>query len=50
MISCATVGRMIALERGVDSELAAIACSVHDYGRIITGKKRIEIILREMKR
>ena len=39
MISCATVGRMIAMQRGVDSELAAIACSVHDYGRIITGKQ-----------
>jgi len=39
MVSCATVGRMIALERGVDSELAAIACSVHDYGRIITGRQ-----------
>jgi len=39
MVSCATVGRMIALARGVDSELAAIACSVHDYGRIITGRQ-----------
>ena len=39
MISCATVGRMLAMLRGVDCELAAIACSVHDYGRIITGKQ-----------
>lgn len=23
----------------VDAELAAIACSVHDYGRIVTGKQ-----------
>ncbi|WP_378952791.1 HD domain-containing protein [Pelosinus sp. sgz500959] len=39
MVSCATVGRIMALKRGVDPELAAIACSVHDYGRIITGKQ-----------
>ncbi|EGO65475.1 metal dependent phosphohydrolase [Acetonema longum DSM 6540] len=39
-ISCAKIGQILALKRGVDAELAAIACSVHDYGRIITGKQR----------
>lgn len=40
MISSATLGRIFALQRGVDPELAAIACTVHDYGRIITGKQQ----------
>ena len=40
LISCAKIGQILALKRGVDAELAAIACSVHDYGRIITGKQR----------
>lgn len=39
MASCAAVGRILALKRSVDPELSAIACSVHDYGRIITGKQ-----------
>ncbi|AIF50460.1 HD domain-containing protein [Pelosinus sp. UFO1] len=39
MASCAAVGRILALKRGVDAELSAIACSIHDYGRIITGKQ-----------
>lgn len=39
LASCAAVGRILALKRGVDPELSAIACSVHDYGRIITGKQ-----------
>jgi len=38
-VSCSRNGYFLALERGVDAELAAIACSVHDYGRIITGKQ-----------
>ncbi|MEW6666901.1 MAG: hypothetical protein AB1512_16990 [Thermodesulfobacteriota bacterium] len=25
--------------REVDAELAVLACSVHDYGRIVTGKQ-----------
>ncbi|MDD5204955.1 MAG: hypothetical protein PHS17_06015 [Desulfobacterales bacterium] len=37
-VSCSRSGYFLALERGIDAELAAIACSVHDYGRIITGK------------
>ena len=36
--SCAKIGYMLAEERGVDPILAAAACAVHDYGRIITGK------------
>ena len=40
LASCAAVGRILALKRGADPELSAIACSVHDYGRIITGKQR----------
>ena len=38
--SCARVGYMMAEERGVDPILAACACSMHDYGRIITGKQK----------
>ncbi|MEL7567360.1 MAG: HD domain-containing protein [Dehalobacterium sp.] len=40
MISCAKIGQILALKRGADVELAAIACSVHDFGRIITGKQK----------
>ncbi|VBB09081.1 Hypothetical protein LUCI_4367 [Lucifera butyrica] len=40
MISCAKIGEMLALKRGADTEMAAIACSVHDYGRILTGKQK----------
>jgi uncharacterized protein len=39
VISCAKLGYLMAEERGVDSILAAAACAVHDYGRIITGKQ-----------
>ena len=35
--SCAKLGYLLAQERGVDPVLAACACAVHDYGRIITG-------------
>ena len=35
--SCAKLGYIFAEERGVDPILAAAACAVHDYGRIITG-------------
>jgi uncharacterized protein len=37
--SAARIGWILALERGVDPELAASAAAVHDYGRIITGKQ-----------
>lgn len=40
LISCAKIGGLLALKRGVDIELAAIACSVHDYGRILSGKQK----------
>ena len=39
VISCAKLGYLMAEERGVDPILAAVACAVHDYGRIITGKQ-----------
>lgn len=37
--SCAKLGYLFAEERGTDPILAAAACAVHDYGRIITGKQ-----------
>lgn len=37
--SCAGIGQLLAIKRGLDPQLAAIACAVHDYGRIITGKQ-----------
>lgn len=39
MASCGRVGQLIAISRGVNPELAAIACALHDYGRIVTGKQ-----------
>lgn len=39
MASCARVGMLLAIKRGVDPELAAVACSIHDFGRIVTGKQ-----------
>lgn len=38
--SCAKLGYLMAEERGVDPVLAASACAIHDYGRIITGKQQ----------
>lgn len=38
-VSCAQVGRLLAQERGVDIELAALACSLHDIGRWYTGQQ-----------
>ena len=40
MASCARLGYLMAQARGVDPELAACACAVHDYGRILTGKQK----------
>lgn len=37
--SCTGIGQILAIKRGVDLELAAMACAIHDYGRIITGKQ-----------
>lgn len=37
--SCARIGYLFGEARGVNPELAAAACAVHDYGRIITGKQ-----------
>ena len=39
LASSARLGYLLAVARGVDPELAACACAVHDYGRIITGKQ-----------
>lgn len=37
--SCAKLGYLLGEKRGVDPILAACACAVHDYGRIMTGKQ-----------
>ena len=39
VISCGKLGYLFGEERGVDPIIAASACAVHDYGRIITGKQ-----------
>lgn len=39
MASSARCAWMLAVERGVDPELAACAAAIHDIGRIITGKQ-----------
>lgn len=39
MISCAKVGYVLAMERGLDPDLCACACAVHDFGRILTGSQ-----------
>lgn len=38
--SCARLGTMMALERGVDPILAGVACACHDFGRILNGKQK----------
>lgn len=38
--SCAKLGYLLAEERGYDPDLAACACSIHDYGRILTGVQK----------
>ena len=40
MINCAAIGHILADKRGVDAEIASIACSIHDIGRILTGKQK----------
>jgi len=39
MISCSKVGYMLAMERGLDPDLSACACAVHDFGRVLTGSQ-----------
>lgn len=39
LVSCAKIGELLAMKRGENAELAAIACSIHDYGRILSGKQ-----------
>lgn len=36
-VSCAKIGMILAMERGVDPILAGVACACHDIGRIMTG-------------
>lgn len=38
-VSCGRIGWLMAEKRNVDPELSAMACSCHDFGRIITGKQ-----------
>lgn len=40
MASSARCAWILALERGIDAELAACAAAVHDFGRILTGKQK----------
>lgn len=37
--SCAQIGRMLAEKRKVDTEIAALACAIHDIGRWVTGRQ-----------
>lgn len=39
MISCAKVGYLLGQSRGLDPDLCACACAVHDFGRILTGSQ-----------
>ncbi len=39
LASCAALGFLMAEEQGEDPALAAVACSLHDVGRILTGKQ-----------
>lgn len=39
MASCARIGYLLAERRGIDPDLASFACTVHDFGRMITGKQ-----------
>lgn len=41
MASCARIGMLLAIKRGVEPELAAVACSTIDFGRIVTGKQEV---------
>lgn len=39
LASSARIAKDMAVKRGCDPELAAIACSLHDIGRVVTGKQ-----------
>jgi uncharacterized protein len=39
MISCAKVGYLLGMSRGLDADLCACACAVHDFGRILSGSQ-----------
>jgi len=40
MISSACIGYELAVRRGVDPEIASTACTLHDIGRVYTGKQQ----------
>lgn len=40
MASSARVAWLLAMERGVDPEIAAAAAAMHDIGRIVTGRQK----------
>ncbi|MEY8295330.1 MAG: HD domain-containing protein [Emergencia timonensis] len=40
MASSARCAWLLAMQRGIEPELAACAAAVHDYGRILTGKQK----------
>lgn len=40
MASSARCAWLLAMQRGVEPELAACAAAVHDYGRILTGRQK----------
>ncbi|TGE32292.1 HD domain-containing protein [Desulfosporosinus sp. Sb-LF] len=37
--SCAQIGRLLAEQRSIDKEQAALACALHDMGRWVSGKQ-----------
>ena len=40
MVSCAKVGYLLAIKRELDPILSACACTVHDFGRILSGSQK----------
>jgi uncharacterized protein len=36
--SCAQIGRLLAMRRGLDVELAEVACALHDVASVVTGE------------
>ena len=40
MVSSACIGYGLALKRGMDPEIASTACTLHDIGRVYTGKQK----------
>lgn len=40
VVSCASIGMEMAKKQNVDPQMVGIACAIHDYGRIVTGKQK----------